>query len=164
MMNEPYDPYNISRVSLDEAMQGGVPGEEAERHFLYMLVARLLGACDSGSTSGEAFRLSQVLHATLEDMKTEARGTNKIFLLAFAATFGLVNCYQLEECVERGVEPRKFFTRLAQAWREMFTIDEIKLKASGVTEDDLKHARLNCEALKKYLAKDAPVKMAFAYN
>lgn len=146
---------SINGVEMDAPVESDAPGEPCGLHSecFWMFVMRLMGACCSGSTSGDAQRLSMVLQAALSDVKKAKKTWKKYFDKTLALTKAIDGSdFEIEIFIDRGFAPTAFFANLASLWREILSEDGRKnLKAAGVADKHVHNAETWCAALKQEL-------------
>lgn len=144
----------INGVVMDEPMQSDAPGEacDIDKHCFWLFILRLIDASCSGSTGGDAYRISLVLNAALDDVKLAKRTPKKQFEKLFAFTRAINDCGVLDRYIDRGMDPHKFFANLARQWREILSEEgQTNAKAAGVADEDFSSAKRWCDSVKRYL-------------
>jgi hypothetical protein len=152
---EPSPFISINGVAMDAPVMSDAPGAPCGLHSecFWMFVMRLIGACTSGSVSGDAYRLSMVLQAALSDVKTAKKTWKKYFDKMLALTMVIVESdFEIDTYIDRGIYPTVFFADLASIWREILSEDGRKnSKAAGVADKRVSGAEKWCAALKQKL-------------
>ena len=152
---EPSPFISINGVEMDAPVMSDAPGAPCGLHSecFWMFVMRLVGACTSGSVSGDAHRLSMVLQAALSDVKKAKKTWKKYFDKMLALTQVIDESdFEIDMYIDRGFAPTAFFANLASLWREILSDDGRKnLKAAGVADKRVRGAETWCAALKQKL-------------
>eukprot|EP01043_Picozoa_sp_COSAG02_P073733 COSAG02_NODE_14459_length_1269_cov_1.141880_2_plen_341_part_01 len=113
-----------------------------------MLVWKMLDACESGGTGGDAMRQAEVMTAAAND----AFNTNtpkQLFEHCLGLTFAIMN-HGIESYIQRG-DPdvgEQVFRLLATKWRTLFVMTDEML---GISVELRKLAINACDGLEKYL-------------
>lgn len=144
----------VNGVVMDAPLESDAPGEECEfdRHCFCMFVLRLIDASCCGSTGGDAYRISLVLNAALDDVRMAKRTPKKQFEKTWALTRAITDCGVLDTYIDRGMDPHKMFANLARQWRELLSEEgQTNLKAAAVSDKDVSCAKSWCDSLKRFL-------------
>jgi len=151
-----YDAGEIAGVVITDPIEDGKPGTDLDLDFdgFYMFAVRLLDACCSGSTGGDAHRASFVLGAAMVDVMAAKMNSqvSKYFDKLFALTMAILETDVRDVYIDRGFEPDVFFEWLASGWRELLEDEgRAALRAAKVPDDKFEHAVGWLKPLKEYL-------------
>lgn len=121
-----------------------------------ILVRKLLDACESGTISGDACRMADVVNAAICDVM--AVGNNKA--IQFEHGVGLVQAlanHGLHSWIERS-EPddgQRDLNRLGKLLEGVFKVPEAKMAALGISPELRKIGIYACERLKQHLDRES---------
>jgi len=99
-----------------------------------MFVVRLLSACESGSTGGDACRMTEVLEAALRDTIRQPLGYPR-FEHLLGLTLAILT-HELYSWLSRGDEDfgAYLFKIMSEQWKEMFKMDEDELARRRISK------------------------------
>lgn len=125
---------------------------DSDANKFAMLVWRMLDACESGSTGGDAMRQAEVMAAAANDAFS-INMPKQLFEHCLGLTFAIMN-HGVESYIQRG-DPdvgEQVFRLLATKWRTLFVMTDEML---GIPAELRKLAINACDGLQKYLKSES---------